>query len=83
MDAKDDKDTVICAKSKDGVVRPTKRTVSHYSIVEQPGDNPLGFFVPDESTGIACHITDILIKQSNRVCLRLKDQKPKNIGWPL
>ena len=61
MDAKDDKDTIICAKSKDGVVRPTKRTVSHYSIVEQPGDNPLGFFVP----GIACHITDIL-KQSNK-----------------
>ena len=51
MDAKDDRETVICAPSKDGVVRQTKRTVSHYSMVEQPGDSPLGFFVPEKSTG--------------------------------
>ena len=52
VDAKDDRETVICASSKDGVVRQTKGTVSHYSMVEQPGDEPLGFFVPETSTGI-------------------------------
>jgi hypothetical protein len=51
FDAKDDRDTVICERSKDGVLRQVKKTVSHYSVVEQPGDSPLGFFVPEASTG--------------------------------
>ena len=52
FDAKEDKNVRMSVRDKNGDIRSTIGKRNHYSVVEQPGAHLLGYFCPEQSTGI-------------------------------